>query len=218
MTCQHSSGDMHGTWTRKPLPTAKWLLTSPESRKGKTTPPSYDIHLKLILSTNEAIRDRSSCNLYGVIFRGMLSVLYLLSAEGVMRTMTTEKLLKGMPVLQTQIDTLLEFDVRLDPAHFPPTVFMSTIKLNPFRCPTSSQVHPKELNNAIINAAFLLLFKDLVKLFASYNDGIINLLGESTVNKETIIYLCATDQVVFFVLRKILQDEKKWLQGGLGDL
>ncbi|XP_026174283.1 clathrin coat assembly protein AP180-like isoform X6 [Mastacembelus armatus] len=68
-------------------------------------------------------------------------------AEGVMRTMTTEKLLKGMPVLQTQIDTLLEFDV-----------------------------HPKELNNGIINAAFMLLFKDLVKLFASYNDGIINLL------------------------------------------
>ncbi|KAM9778866.1 clathrin coat assembly protein AP180-like isoform 13-T16 [Syngnathus typhle] len=68
-------------------------------------------------------------------------------AEGVMRTMTTEKLLKGMPVLQTQIDTLLEFDV-----------------------------HPKELNNGIINAAFLLLFKDLVKLFASYNDGIINML------------------------------------------
>ncbi|XP_061563357.1 clathrin coat assembly protein AP180-like [Cololabis saira] len=68
-------------------------------------------------------------------------------AEGVMRTMTTEKLLKGMPVLQTQIDTLLEFDV-----------------------------HPKELNNGIINGAFLLLFKDLVKLFASYNDGIINLL------------------------------------------
>ncbi|XP_069370797.1 clathrin coat assembly protein AP180-like isoform X7 [Paralichthys olivaceus] len=68
-------------------------------------------------------------------------------AEGVMRTMTTEKLLKGMPVLQTQIDTLMEFDV-----------------------------HPKELNNGIINAAFLLLFKDLVKLFASYNDGVINLL------------------------------------------
>nr|XP_020479347.1 clathrin coat assembly protein AP180-like [Monopterus albus] len=68
-------------------------------------------------------------------------------AEGAMRTMTTEKLLKGMPVLQTQIDTLLEFDV-----------------------------HPKELNNGIINAAFMLLFKDLVKLFASYNDGIINLL------------------------------------------
>lgn len=39
------------------------------------------------------------------------ALLYSLSAEGVMRTMTTEKLLKGMPVLQTQIDTLLEFDV-----------------------------------------------------------------------------------------------------------
>ncbi|XP_062324189.1 clathrin coat assembly protein AP180 isoform X8 [Osmerus eperlanus] len=68
-------------------------------------------------------------------------------ADGVMRTMTPEKLLKGMPILQAQIDTLLEFDV-----------------------------HPKELNNGIINAAFLLLFKDLVKLFASYNDGVINLL------------------------------------------
>ncbi|CAB1343012.1 unnamed protein product, partial [Coregonus sp. 'balchen'] len=31
-------------------------------------------------------------------------------AEGVMRTMAPDKLLKGMPVLQTQIDTLLEFD------------------------------------------------------------------------------------------------------------
>lgn len=40
-----------------------------------------------------------------------------------------------------------------------------------------SQIHPKELNNGIINGAFLLLFKDLVKLFASYNDGVINLLG-----------------------------------------
>lgn len=39
------------------------------------------------------------------------AVLRSCSAEGVMRTMTTEKLLKGMPVLQTQIDTLLEFDV-----------------------------------------------------------------------------------------------------------
>ncbi|XP_073668469.1 clathrin coat assembly protein AP180 [Paramisgurnus dabryanus] len=68
-------------------------------------------------------------------------------AEGVMRTMVPEKLLKAMPALQTQVDTLLEFDV-----------------------------HPKDLNNGIINAGFLLLFKDLIKLFASYNDGIINLL------------------------------------------
>ncbi|XP_041107144.1 clathrin coat assembly protein AP180 isoform X8 [Polyodon spathula] len=68
-------------------------------------------------------------------------------AEGVMRTMNPEKLLKGMPILQGQIDALLEFDV-----------------------------HPNELTNGIINAGFLLLFKDLIKLFACYNDGIINLL------------------------------------------
>uniref|UniRef100_A0A9J7ZJ30 Clathrin coat assembly protein AP180 n=1 Tax=Cyprinus carpio carpio TaxID=630221 RepID=A0A9J7ZJ30_CYPCA len=68
-------------------------------------------------------------------------------AEGVMRTMSTDKLLKGMPTLQSQIDALLEFDV-----------------------------HPKDLVNGVINAAFLLLFKDLIKLYACYNDGIINLL------------------------------------------
>lgn len=68
-------------------------------------------------------------------------------ADGVMRTMPTDKLLKGMPTLQGQIDALLEFDV-----------------------------HPKDLVNGAINAAFLLLFKDLIKLYACYNDGIINLL------------------------------------------
>lgn len=36
-----------------------------------------------------------------------------LSADGVMRTMSTDKLLKGMPTLQSQIDALLEFDVSL---------------------------------------------------------------------------------------------------------
>ncbi|XP_057594494.1 clathrin coat assembly protein AP180 isoform X14 [Hippopotamus amphibius kiboko] len=68
-------------------------------------------------------------------------------ADGVMRTMAPEKLLKSMPILQGQIDALLEFDV-----------------------------HPNELTNGVINAAFMLLFKDLIKLFACYNDGVINLL------------------------------------------
>lgn len=117
----------------------------------------------------------------------LISLSRSLSAEGVMRTMTTEKLLKGMPVLQTQIDTLLEFDVSPTLAWFL-LLFYSTAShddgfslvwkpLSHF-FPSSSQVHPKELNNGIINAAFMLLFKDLVKLFASYNDGIINLLGQ----------------------------------------
>ncbi|XP_039661467.1 clathrin coat assembly protein AP180 isoform X3 [Perca fluviatilis] len=68
-------------------------------------------------------------------------------AEGVMRTMSVEKLLKGMPTLQSQIDSLLDFEV-----------------------------HAQDLNNGVINACFLLLFKDLIKLYACYNDGIINLL------------------------------------------
>ncbi|XP_049551302.1 clathrin coat assembly protein AP180 isoform X3 [Orcinus orca] len=68
-------------------------------------------------------------------------------ADGVMRVMAPEKLLKSMPILQGQIDALLEFDV-----------------------------HPNELTNGVINAAFMLLFKDLIKLFACYNDGVINLL------------------------------------------
>lgn len=47
----------------------------------------------------------------------------MLRAEGVMRTMAPEKLLKAMPALQTQVDTLLEFDVRkiltsFGPIHF----------------------------------------------------------------------------------------------------
>ncbi|XP_067947713.1 phosphatidylinositol-binding clathrin assembly protein LAP-like isoform X2 [Watersipora subatra] len=67
--------------------------------------------------------------------------------DGLLRTMVPEKLLKALPVLQDQIDALLEFDPTLN-----------------------------ELNNGVINAAFLLLFKDLIRLFACYNDGIINLL------------------------------------------
>ena len=35
----------------------------------------------------------------------------------------------------------------------------------------------QDLNNGVINGAFMLLFRDLIRLFACYNDGIINLLG-----------------------------------------
>jgi ANTH domain len=40
------------------------------------------------------------------------------------------------------------------------------------------QVSKSDLTNAIINACFLMLFKDLIRLLACYNDAIINLLGE----------------------------------------
>ncbi|NXJ34308.1 PICAL protein, partial [Ciconia maguari] len=68
-------------------------------------------------------------------------------ADGVMRTMSTEKLLKTVPIIQNQMDALLDFSV-----------------------------NSNELTNGVINAAFMLLFKDAIRLFAAYNEGIINLL------------------------------------------
>ncbi|XP_024080976.1 phosphatidylinositol-binding clathrin assembly protein LAP isoform X14 [Cimex lectularius] len=67
--------------------------------------------------------------------------------DGVLRTMNSEKLLKTLPVLQGQLDELLEFD-----------------------CTAA------DLSNGVINMAFMLLFRDLIRLFAGYNDSIINLL------------------------------------------
>lgn len=67
--------------------------------------------------------------------------------EGSLRTMTNDKLLKTLPILQNQVDALLEFDCTA-----------------------------MDLNNGVIDAAFMLLFRDLIRLFACYNDGIINLL------------------------------------------
>lgn len=67
--------------------------------------------------------------------------------DGVMRTMNTEKLLKTVSVIQTQMDVLLDFNVNAN-----------------------------ELTNGVINAAFMLLFKDAIRLFAAYNESIINLL------------------------------------------
>ncbi|XP_055736158.1 phosphatidylinositol-binding clathrin assembly protein-like isoform X9 [Salvelinus fontinalis] len=67
--------------------------------------------------------------------------------DGVMRTMNTEKLLKTIPIIQSQMDALLDFNVNAN-----------------------------ELTNGVINAGFMLLFKDSIRLFAAYNEGIINLL------------------------------------------
>ncbi|XP_071053271.1 phosphatidylinositol-binding clathrin assembly protein LAP-like isoform X2 [Onthophagus taurus] len=67
--------------------------------------------------------------------------------DGMLRTMNAEKLLKTIPVLQTQLDALLEFDCSAN-----------------------------DLSNGVINMCFMLMFRDLIRLFACYNDGIINLL------------------------------------------
>lgn len=44
--------------------------------------------------------------------------------------------------------------------------------------PPRRQANPNELTNGVINAAFMLLFKDSIRLFAAYNEGVINLLGK----------------------------------------
>ncbi|KAL5273117.1 PICALM family protein [Megaselia abdita] len=67
--------------------------------------------------------------------------------EGSLRAMSTDKLLKTLPTLQAQLDALLEFDCQAN-----------------------------DLTNGVINMTFMLLFRDLIRLFACYNDGIINLL------------------------------------------
>lgn len=67
--------------------------------------------------------------------------------EGTLRTMNTENLLKTLPILQNQLDALLEFDCTAN-----------------------------DLTNGVINMCFMLLFRDLIRLFACYNDGVINLL------------------------------------------
>lgn len=61
--------------------------------------------------------------------------------------MNAEKLLKTIPTLQNQLDALLLFDCSAN-----------------------------DLTNGVINMCFMLLFRDLIRLFACYNDGIINLL------------------------------------------
>ncbi|XP_034149043.1 phosphatidylinositol binding clathrin assembly protein a isoform X12 [Esox lucius] len=77
-------------------------------------------------------------------------------SDGVMRTVNTEKLLKTIPIIQNQMDALLDFNVNAN-----------------------------ELTNGVINAAFMLLFKDSIRLFAAYNEGIINLLEKYFDMKKT---------------------------------
>ncbi|KAG8184760.1 hypothetical protein JTE90_019356 [Oedothorax gibbosus] len=66
--------------------------------------------------------------------------------EGVLRNMNTESLLKTLPVLHEQLDALIDFDC-----------------------------NPDDLTNGVMNSCFVLLYRDLIQLFAAYNDGIINL-------------------------------------------
>ncbi|XP_028414769.1 phosphatidylinositol-binding clathrin assembly protein-like [Dendronephthya gigantea] len=100
-------------------------------------------------------------------------------ADGLLRTLSTDKLLKALVEIQVHIDSLLEVDLQ-----------------------------SSEFSNGVINSAFVLLFKDMIKLFACYNDGMINLLEKYyEMNKESCkesleIYkkfIARTDQVSTFL-------------------
>jgi len=67
--------------------------------------------------------------------------------EGKLRNMEAHELMMALPSLSDQLEALLEFQAR-----------------------------PSDLTNGIVIASFMLLFKDSIRLFANYNEGIINLL------------------------------------------
>lgn len=57
------------------------------------------------------------------------------------------------------------------------------------------QVNANELTNGVINAGFMLLFKDSIRLFAAYNEGIINLLGKTST--PTVFSSLVSDEYSF---------------------
>ncbi|XP_062510220.1 phosphatidylinositol-binding clathrin assembly protein-like [Corticium candelabrum] len=69
--------------------------------------------------------------------------------DGYLRTLDQAKLLQALPVLERLVDALLAMEVTAE-----------------------------ELTNGVINGAFVMLFRDLIKLFTCYNDGVINLLAK----------------------------------------
>lgn len=71
------------------------------------------------------------------------------TSEKILRSMPIDRLLETLPVVQRQLDTLLDFSCTVN-----------------------------DLGDGIIVACFTLLFQDAIRLFASYNDGIINLFDK----------------------------------------
>ena len=132
MICPPSSAVMPNTSMRRLYPTELWPLISAKWSEGKCY---WFFFSSLVLVNRCLMFIMPSCHSYR-------------KEDGTLRTMPSEKLLKTLPILQSQLDALLEFDCTAN-----------------------------ELTNGVINTAFMLLFRDLIRLFACYNDGIINLLG-----------------------------------------
>lgn len=98
-----------------------------------------------------------------------------------MRTMNTEKLIKTLPHIQNQLDALLDFQVNQSHSKERRNSHSHIKKMLLFFFPhllLRLQPNSNELTNGVINTAFMLLFKDSIRLFAAYNEGVINMLGE----------------------------------------
>ena len=123
-------------------------MTCPHS---SVATPSTWLRSRSPTGPSHSIFARSSAGKTTHLFNGLVPLFtlgFVYSKEGgTLRKMSTEKLLKTLPTLHDQLDALLEFEATA-----------------------------ADLNNGVINAAFMLLFRDLIRLFACYNDGIINLL------------------------------------------
>ncbi|KAI3386764.1 hypothetical protein SNEBB_004764 [Seison nebaliae] len=76
--------------------------------------------------------------------------------DGLLRKMNIDKLLVTLPILNEQVSLLIDFD-----------------------SPTSNElIGVNRCQNPILKETYILLMKDLIRLFACYNDAIINLLGK----------------------------------------
>lgn len=123
-------------------------------------------------------------------------------ADGVMRTMNTEKLIKTLPHIQNQLDALLDFQVNR--SHSKETRNSHSHIKNMFVCLfvfshlllLRLQPNSNELTNGVINTAFMLLFKDSIRLFAAYNEGVINMLGEPSIRDATDPQLITIDSAL----------------------
>ena len=90
----------------------------------------------------------------------------------VLRELPFDEVLVVLPRIQTQVDALLDFGAK-----------------------------ESDLKNAVIRASFLLLFRDLVRLFASFNDCIISLLESFFTVKEVKTARVALDLYIQFTER-----------------
>lgn len=153
MICRRLSGDTPSTSTRKLSLTERWPSISAKWKEGTDVNNSLFTFLikcsqMMFINLNFFVLVHYICKIINTCI--IHTCAYCRKEDGTLRTMNAEKLLKTLPVLQSQLDALLEFDCTAN-----------------------------DLTNGVINMAFMLLFRDLIRLFACYNDGIINLLGNA---------------------------------------